>query len=98
MLRTALSLALAVLAAPTMAQPRPSSLGMSCGQARQLVLGRGAVLLGTGGQTFDRFVSDRRFCEVTEVLSRAFVPTRDTPSCFVGYRCKEPSRDDFFWD
>jgi hypothetical protein len=23
-------------------------------------------------------------------------PARDTPTCFVGYRCYEPSRDDLF--
>ena len=26
----------------------------------------------------------------------AFVPTRDTPQCPIGYRCIEPSRDDWF--
>lgn len=96
--RLALPVALALLAAaPVSAQSRPFSLALTCGQARQLVGAQGAVLLGTGGHTFDRYVSDRRFCEVTEVLRRSFVPTRDTPACFVGYRCVEPSRDDFFF-
>lgn len=80
------------------AQGRPSSVTMSCGQAAQLVLSRGALVLGTGGQTYDRFVADRSFCEPTETVRRAFVPTRDRPNCSVGYTCREPSLDDVFND
>jgi hypothetical protein len=86
----------ALLATAASAQPRPSTLTMSCAQARALVASRGAAVLGTGGQTYDRFVRDRRFCEVTEATQQAFVPTRDTPQCPVGFRCFEPSRDDLF--
>ena len=71
---------------------------MTCGQARAFVASRGAAVIGTGGQTYDRFVRDRGFCEVTEVTRTTFVPTRDSPSCFIGYRCIEPSRDDRFTD
>lgn len=92
----ALGLLALALAGPAAAQGRPSSLALTCEGARRLVLARGAVLLGTGGQTFDRYVSDRRFCEATEALRRSFVPTRDTSACFVGYRCYEPGRSDSF--
>ena len=78
------------------AQGRPSTIGMTCLQAGSLVARAGGVVLGTGGYTYDRFVANRSFCQPTEVTQRAFVPTRETPSCFVGYRCIEPSRDDFF--
>jgi len=84
-------------ASPALAQ-RPSTTAMSCGQAKAIVGREGGVVLGTGGQTYDRFVRDRGFCEVTEITIPAFVPAGDTPRCFVGYRCKEPSRnwlDDF---
>lgn len=73
------------------AQERPSSVAMSCREAAGLVLTRGAVVLGTGGQTFDRYVRDRGFCAITEIAVRGFVPTRDVPACFVGYRCREPT-------
>lgn len=59
---------------------------------------RGGIVLGTGGYTYDRFVADRGFCEPTEAVRRAFVPTRDTRACLVGYRCFEPGRDDWFGD
>ena len=42
------------------AQARPSTLGMSCGQAQYLVRSSGAIVLSTGGQTYDRFVASRQ--------------------------------------
>ena len=76
-------------------QGRPSTLAMTCGQARNYLAGRGAAVLGTGGYTYDRFVRDRSFCEPTEITRNAVVPARDTPECFVGYRCIEPGRNWF---
>jgi len=78
-----------ILATAASAQSRPSSTGMTCGQASGLVASRGAVVLGTGGQTYDRFVRHRGFCQPTEVTEPAWVRTADAPMCFVGYRCKE---------
>ena len=89
------ALVLALCTAPAHAQ-RASTTAMSCGQAKTLVDRRGGLVLGTGGQTYDRFVRDRSFCEVTEITIPAFVPALDTPRCFIGYRCKEPGRDDGF--
>lgn len=84
------SLAIVVaLTAGAVAQPMPSSVRMSCRQAAGLVASQGAIVLGTGGHTYDRFVADRRFCLQTEVTEPAWVPSADTPQCFVGYRCKE---------
>jgi hypothetical protein len=80
------------------ADARPSTTDMSCAQARTVVLRQGGVVLGTGGQTYDRFVRDRSFCEPTEIGKRAFVPARDTPQCFVGFTCYEPGRGDRFGD
>jgi hypothetical protein len=88
----------ALLAAPALAQERPSSTRMTCRQAAGLIQARGALVLGTGGQTYDRYVRDRSFCEPTEVTQRRFVPTLDNPQCFVGYRCREPSYDDWAGD
>ncbi|WP_245442609.1 hypothetical protein [Methylobacterium terrae] len=87
--------AFATTSTAALAQGRPSTLAMTCGQARSLLAARGAAVLGTGGYTYDRFVRDRSFCEPTQVTRNAFVPTRDTPDCLVGYRCIEPGRNWF---
>jgi hypothetical protein len=78
-----------------LAQGRPSTLAMTCGQARGFLSAQGAAVLGTGGHTYDRFVRDRSFCEPTQITRNAFVPTRDTPDCPIGYRCIEPGRNWF---
>ena len=36
--------------------------------------------------TYDRFVRDRTFCDLTEYAQAAYVPSLETPACFVGYR------------
>ena len=84
-----LAITVSIIATGATAQPRPSSVTMSCGQAAGLVASRGAIVLGTGGHTYDRFVSDTRFCLRTEMTEPVWVPTADTRQCFVGYRCKE---------
>lgn len=78
------------------AQGRPSTLNMSCQQARSLVASRGAIVLSTGQFTYDRFVAHRGFCNFDEDTVATWAPTRDTPQCMVGYRCER--RRDFFFD
>ncbi|MGH1574458.1 hypothetical protein ACRAWG_32200 [Methylobacterium sp. P31] len=87
--------ALTLASVPAAAQTRLSSTAMTCQQTIQLIRSRGAIVLGTGGMTYDRFVSDRSFCEPTEIAKRAFRPTRDNPKCLIGYTCYEPSPDDW---
>ena len=96
-LRLLLSLMPSLAAATALAQPRPDSTGMSCRQAAGLVQARGALVLGTGRHTYDRFVRDRSFCEITEVAEPGFAPTLDNPDCFVGYTCREPGGR-LLWD
>lgn len=60
-----------------------------------MVMARGAIVLGTGQFTYDRYVRDRDFCEIDEYLDPAYVPTRDTPQCFVGYTCRSGPPDFF---
>src|SRR5215204_6927183 len=88
-----LALAAGLISTSAVAQPRPSTVDMRCAQAAGTVAARGAIVLGTGGFTYDRFVSDRRFCAITETTEPAWVPAADTPHCFVGYRCKEPTSE-----
>lgn len=91
--RLTIPVAAALIASGTLAQARPFTPALSCGQAVGLVRSYGAIVLGTGGPTYDRYVSDRRFCQPTEVTRAAFIPTHDTPYCFVGYTCIEPFRE-----
>ena len=67
-------------------------------QAQRLVLTRGAVVIGTGRHTYDRYVRDRGFCEWNEYIEPAHVPTADTPQCFVGYICRSGRPPWFFGD
>ena len=94
-IRALAAITIAASASSAQAQ-RASTVDMTCRQAQGTVSRAGGIVLGTGGPTYDRFVRDRGFCEVTEITTRALVPTRDTPNCFVGYRCKEPGRGDRF--
>lgn len=92
-IRSAAALVLAAM--PAAAQTRPSSTAMTCGQTMQLIQARGALVLGTGGMTYDRFVRDRPFCEATEIAKRAYRPTRDNPNCLIGDTCYEPGPGDW---
>lgn len=93
--RIALVTMLVASTSTAFAQSRPSTPSMNCGQARQIVLSNGAAVLGTGQFTYDRYVRDRSFCEFNEVLEPAWVPTRDTPKCPIGYRCRSGPYDFF---
>ncbi|MBF9233401.1 hypothetical protein [Microvirga alba] len=73
----------------------PLTTALPCRQAQQIVAGRGAAVLNTGPYTYDRYVRDRSFCQIDEYLDPAWLPTRDTPQCFVGYRCKTGPSDLF---
>lgn len=96
MKRIVLALALTAFASGAQAQQRPYTPAMPCEQVRQIVLAYGAVVLGTGTHTYDRYVRDASFCEIGETTEPAWVPAADTPQCPVGYRCV--SNDLFFFD
>ncbi|WP_332688939.1 hypothetical protein [Bosea sp. (in: a-proteobacteria)] len=95
MKRIALSLLLVFATGASLAQARPSTPARSCAANQQSVRANGAIVLGTGGYTYDRFVVHRGFCQFDEYADPAWVPARDTPQCFIGYRCKSgPIWDD----
>ena len=94
MKRFTLSLMLVLAAGSALAQSRPSTLTRTCAANRQSVDANGAIVLGTGGFTYDRFVRDPGFCSHGEFLEPAWVPSRDTAQCFIGFRCKV----DLPWD
>jgi len=91
MRRLTLALVYAGLAtSPALAQGgRPSSWTLSCERAQALVAQSGSVVMNFSPTTYDRVVSDLRFCLHGEVLIPAYAPTRDNPQCLVGYTCRE---------
>jgi hypothetical protein len=93
--RMVLTLVLCMGATAAAAQARPNSLNMTCGQARQLVLSQGAVVIGTGPNIYDRYVRDGGFCLVGEYPSAGWITTRDNPQCVVGFRCRSGPPDEF---
>lgn len=75
------------LAAPAQAQGRPSTKAMTCGQARNLIEQRGAIVLSTGPDLYDRYVSREGLCYTGTYARPAWAPTRDNPQCAIGYYC-----------
>ncbi len=101
-LRTSIAtLAISTMLIPMLvssAQARQNTTRMSCRQAKDLVYSRGAIVLSTGRNTYDRFVASRAFCPPGDYIKRAFARTRDRRSCPIGYTCTmdnpwEPWRD-----
>ena len=88
-----LALALTSAAGAALAQGRASTTAMNCRSAASLVQAQGAAVLGTGGDTFDRFVRDASFCPRGQVLKPAFAPTSDLAQCQVGWRCSDESKE-----
>jgi hypothetical protein len=65
----------------------PYTAALSCGSVSNLVRAKGAVLLRTGLNKFNRYVIDGAYCGHDDRLVPGVVTTKDNPSCFVGYRC-----------
>jgi hypothetical protein len=95
MKKLALVLAATAFVTSAQAQQRPFTPNLPCRQAQQIVLANGAAVLSTGTYTYDRFVRDRSFCEINEYIEPVWVPTRDTPQCPIGYRCRSGDLDFF---
>jgi len=85
-------LALTTLAAP--AQARINTMSMTCAQAKNVVVQRGAVILGNAARRYDRYVATRAYCTPQEIIMPDWIQTRDNPQCFVGYRCKDANYPD----
>jgi hypothetical protein len=87
-MRLALTLIIATFATPVLAQ-RPDASRMSCHEAATLVKREGAVVMGLGGQTYDRLVRDDSFCAGGQYTQPLFSPTLDNRACLVGWFCKD---------
>lgn len=83
-----LFLAIAGTATGAMAQPGPTTLTMTCAQARRIVASQGAVVLRTGSTTYDRYVQGSSFCALGETVHPAWIRTADAAQCPVGGVCR----------
>ena len=84
-----LSLSAAAVLWPAHAAPaRPDTRAMTCTQAQRFVQERGAVVMTTGRHTYERIVTGVGFCQSDEETWIKVAPTRDDPSCRVGYYCR----------
>jgi hypothetical protein len=92
-MRAIIALGLSLFAGPALAQ-RPATFAMSCDHTQAIVVSRGAIVLQTSPTTYDRFVSDRRFCERDEFADPIAVLAADTPSCPL-LRCRARSDRSF---
>jgi hypothetical protein len=81
------------LLAPSSALAQMEPPTISCAQARGQVQARGAAVVHSSRHIYDRFVLDQRFCAHGETTRAAFIPTRDDPACFVGFRCVTPDHN-----
>ena len=74
----------AALSAPAVAAGYPT-----CAQAQAAVARKGAAVVYTAPNIYDRYVANRSYCEVTQTTRPAFVATVDNPACLIGSVCIE---------
>lgn len=84
---TLASAAIAFSITVPVAEARINTTNLSCNQAQDLVYSRGAIVLSTGRNTYDRFVANRSFCPIGDYAKPAYVRTRNRRSCDIGYTC-----------
>ena len=89
MKRSMLAATLLVFAQMTLAEPLRQTTSLRCAEASALVASSGAVVLGTGPHTYERFVAGRGCGRASE--EPAWVAASDTSQCFIGYRCRDKS-------
>lgn len=83
---------LLILAATAEAHALPAAYKLTCSAAAALVSQRGAVVMEDSPSTYQRYVSDSRYCYVENMLRPEWIATRDNSACFVGYICAQRER------
>ena len=83
------AIAVIALMASAVAQPRPNTMVMSCRDAQALIVSRGAVVLGTGPHTYDRYVRDQGYCPAATIGEQSWERTADVAACPIGLRCRD---------
>ena len=72
-------------------QGMPQTRTMTCADVQALVAKRGAVLLATGPNSYDRYVRDNSYCSYPEQVNPEWVPTLNGSCNVGGGTCWDPS-------
>jgi hypothetical protein len=88
-----LTLGASLIATLAIAQEGPNLRTMQCSEAKAEVNTKGAVILNSGPNIFNRYVKDRAYCPEDMYLRGAFVRTENSRSCFIGYTCNDKDGD-----
>ena len=88
MTRPASIVVVALLVMTSIAEARPNTTAMSCGEAAATVARAGAIVLTTGEHTYERFVAAGTFCLGGEIAEPGIAPAADSERCQVGYICR----------
>jgi hypothetical protein len=78
----------ALFVTSSVAEARPNTTTMSCGEAAATVARAGAIVLTTGEHTYERFVAASTFCLGGEIAEPGIAPAADSERCQVGYICR----------
>jgi hypothetical protein len=70
----------------THAAARPNASNISCAAINARIASAGALVLGTGPTTYERYVRDLGFCQASQITVPEFIRSADNPQCLV-YRC-----------
>jgi hypothetical protein len=82
-----------LLAATALAQEGPNARAMTCAQTKAIIQSKGASLINSGPDVYNRYVKDAAYCLEDQYLAPAWVRTLDSKACFIGYYCTD-NRDD----
>ena len=70
------------------ASARPDTRSFTCAGVQSFVNQRGAVVMTTGRNTFERLVSSVGFCEIGEGPTIARVQSSDRRDCAIRWKCQ----------
>jgi hypothetical protein len=84
-----LLLTLAMTSGATSAFALTRTTSLTCQNAANLVASQGSVILATSENEYDKYVKSGFYCDSGERPVSAWVPTRDSAACFIGYTCQE---------
>ena len=88
-----LALGACLLASAATAQEGPNARAMTCAQTKAIIQEKGAALINSGPNVFNRYVKDAAYCLQDQYLAPAWVRTLDSKACLIGYICSD-NRDD----
>ncbi len=88
LIRTCAALLALASAGQALAQARPDTWRMSCAASADMVRRYGALVMHSGPDIYDRYVSSHAACYLDEETVPRWVPAADNPQCFIGYVCQ----------